>query len=150
MPELVGGSADLTGSNNTKWKAAEMHSAEQPAGRYLYYGVREFGMTAVMNGLALHRGIIPYGGTFLVFMDYTRNAVRLAALMKQRVVMVYTHDSIGLGEDGPTHQPVEHLASLRVMPGIQVWRPADAVETAVAWQKALECRGPSALVLTRQ
>ena len=150
VPELLGGSADLTGSNNTKWKAAEMQSAEHPSGRYLYYGVREFGMTAIMNGMALYKGFIPFGGTFLVFMDYARNAVRLAALMKQKVVMVYTHDSIGLGEDGPTHQPIEHLASLRLMPNLNVWRPADALETAVAWQKSIENQGPSALVLTRQ
>ena len=150
LPELLGGSADLTGSNNTLWKGCEgLH--ETASGNYLYYGVREFGMTAMMNGMALYGGFIPYAGTFLVFMDYARNAVRMAALMKQRVVLVYTHDSIGLGEDGPTHQPIEHLSSLRAMPNLSVWRPCDQVETAVAWQAAIESKdGPSAIVLTRQ
>ncbi len=149
-PELLGGSADLAGSNNTLWKGCQgLH--EKSDGNYLYYGVREFGMTAMMNGMALYGGFIPYGGTFLVFMDYARNAVRMAALMKQRVILVYTHDSIGLGEDGPTHQPVEHLSSLRTMPNMSVWRPCDQVETAVAWQQALErADGPTSLILTRQ
>jgi transketolase len=151
LPELLGGSADLTGSVNTLRKDSVAVTPESVAGNYVYYGVREFAMTAMMNGLALHGGFIPYAGTFLVFSDYARNAVRLAALMHQRVVLVYTHDSIGLGEDGPTHQPVEHLASLRAMPNLSVWRPADAAETALAWQAALEHRaGPSCLVLTRQ
>ena len=151
VPELVGGSADLTGSNNTLHKGSRAVTAQDASGNYIYYGVREFGMTAVMNGIALHGGFIPYGGTFLVFSDYARNAVRLAALMRQRVVLVYTHDSIGLGEDGPTHQPVEHLASLRAMPNMSLWRPCDATETAVAWVAALERRdGPTSLVLTRQ
>ncbi|MBX5463773.1 MAG: transketolase [Steroidobacteraceae bacterium] len=150
LPELLGGSADLTGSNNTLTKLSRTVSREE-AGNYVYYGVREFGMTAIMNGIALHGGFIPYGGTFLVFSDYARNAVRLGALMRQRVIHVYTHDSIGLGEDGPTHQPIEHLASLRAMPQIAVWRPCDAMETAVAWIAAVERRdGPTALVLTRQ
>ena len=150
LPELVGGSADLTDSNKTRWKAAR---TVEPAGggNYLFYGVREFGMTAVMNGMALHGGLLPFGGTFLTFSDYARNAVRMAALMDQRVVLVYTHDSIGLGEDGPTHQPVEHLASLRLIPNLSVWRPCDAVETLVAWQCAVERRaGPTALALSRQ
>ena len=150
LPELLGGSADLTGSNNTLTKLSHAVSRDEP-GNYIYYGVREFGMTAIMNGLALHGGFIPYGGTFLVFSDYARNAVRLGALMRQRVIHVYTHDSIGLGEDGPTHQPIEHLASLRAMPQIAVWRPCDAAETAVAWIAAIERQdGPTALVLTRQ
>jgi transketolase len=151
LPELLGGSADLTGSVNTQRADSRTITADDDAGNYLHYGVREFAMTALMNGLALHGGIIPYGGTFLVFSDYARNAVRLGSLMKQRVIHVYTHDSIGLGEDGPTHQPVEHLASLRAMPGFSVWRPCDALETAVAWLAALEHKeGPTALVLTRQ
>jgi transketolase len=151
LPELIGGSADLTGSNNTLAKASRVISKAEPGGDYIHYGVREFGMTAIMNGLALHGGFIPYGGTFLVFSDYARNAVRLGALMRQRVIHVYTHDSIGLGEDGPTHQPIEHLASLRAMPQLHLWRPCDAVETAVAWIAAVERReGPTALVLTRQ
>jgi transketolase len=150
LPELVGGSADLTGSNLTMAKASRVIGREG-GGNYLFYGVREFGMCAVMNGLALHGGILPYGGTFLVFSDYARNALRLAALMRQRVIYVFTHDSIGLGEDGPTHQPVEHAASLRLIPHMDVWRPCDAAETAVAWGAALERRdGPSALLLTRQ
>jgi transketolase len=136
---------------NTLRKDSVAVTPESVAGNYIYYGVREFAMTAMMNGVALHGGFIPYAGTFLVFSDYARNAVRLAALMHLRVVLVYTHDSIGLGEDGPTHQPVEHLAGLRAMPNISVWRPGDAAETAVAWLAALEhARGPSCLVLTRQ
>jgi transketolase len=151
MPELYGGSADLTGSNNTNTKLSVVVSGDQPAGNYLHYGVREFGMTAIMNGIVLHRGLVPYGGTFLVFSDYARNAVRMAALMKQRTILVYTHDSIGLGEDGPTHQPIEHLWSLRLIPNMSLWRPCDTVETAVAWAAALERRdGPTCLVLTRQ
>jgi transketolase len=150
LPEIFGGSADLTGSNNTWFKGAIALTPEKPAGDYLHYGVREFGMTAIMNGIALHGGFIPYGGTFLVFSDYARNAVRLACLMKQRVILVYTHDSIGLGEDGPTHQPIEHLSSLRAMPHMHLWRPCDATETAVAWTLAVERLAPSALVLTRQ
>jgi transketolase len=151
LPELVGGSADLTGSNSTQNKTSRVITDNDVSGNYLHYGVREFGMTTAMNGLALHGGLIPYGGTFLVFSDYARNAVRLACLMEVRVVLVYTHDSIGLGEDGPTHQPIEHLASLRAMPGLTLWRPCDAVETAVAWIAAVEHKdGPTALVLTRQ
>jgi transketolase len=151
LPELMGGSADLTGSNNTLTKSSRTITDTDASGNYLYYGVREFGMTAVMNGIALHGGFIPYGGTFLVFSDYARNAVRLGALMHQRVIHVYTHDSIGLGEDGPTHQPVEHLPSLRAMPNLSVWRPCDTAETAVAWIAAIEHRSqPTALILTRQ
>lgn len=150
LPEMLGGSADLTGSNNTNWQGSVAISAEQ-AGNYLHYGVREFGMGAIMNGIALHGGLIPYGGTFLVFSDYARNAIRMGALMGQRVIYVLTHDSIGLGEDGPTHQPVEHMASLRLIPNLALWRPCDAVETAVAWQVALERRnGPTCLILSRQ
>ena len=148
VPELFGGSADLTPSNNTQFKGARTVGPD--GGNYLHYGVREFAMTAMLNGLAAHGGFLPYGGTFLVFSDYARNAVRLAALMRTAVTLVYTHDSIGLGEDGPTHQPVEHLTSLRAMPHLRVWRPCDAFETAVAWQTALEHDGPDALVLTRQ
>jgi len=151
LPELLGGSADLTGSNNTQPKNATAVTPTDFSGRYFHYGVREFGMTAIMNGMALHGGFIPYGGTFLTFSDYARNAVRLAALMRQRVILVYTHDSIGLGEDGPTHQPIEHLTSLRAMPNLSLWRPCDALETAVAWIAAIErATGPTALVLTRQ
>ncbi|MBS0364498.1 MAG: transketolase [Proteobacteria bacterium] len=150
LPEVLGGSADLTGSNNTLFKGAVTVTPQNESGDYIHYGVREFGMTGVMNGLALHGGHIPYGGTFLVFSDYARNAVRLASLMRQRVILVYTHDSIGLGEDGPTHQPIEHLASLRAMPHLSLWRPCDAAETASAWTIALEHQGPTALVLTRQ
>ncbi len=149
-PETIGGSADLTGSNNTLTDGLGVFSAENPGGRYVHYGIREHGMAAAMNGMAVHGGVIPYGGTFLVFADYARGAIRLSALMKQRVVYVLTHDSIGLGEDGPTHQPVEHLASLRAMPGLTVFRPADAVETAEAWELALTLSGPSVLALTRQ
>ncbi len=151
IPELVGGSADLTPSNNTRWPGAVAFSKAHPEGRYLHYGVREFGMSAIMNGMALHGGVIPYGGTFLIFSDYARNAIRMSALMHQRVIYVFTHDSIGLGEDGPTHQPIEQTSSLRLIPGLHVWRPADAVETAVAWGEALRRKdGPSVLALTRQ
>lgn len=150
-PELFGGSADLTGSNNTDWSGTQAISAQQWRGNYLHYGVREFGMSAIMTGMALHGGFIPYGGTFLVFSDYARSAVRMAAMMQQRVIFVFSHDSIGLGEDGPTHQPIEHAAMLRLTPNVQVWRPADLLETAVAWQKALEHHtGPSCLLLSRQ
>ncbi|GGY45013.1 transketolase [Parvularcula lutaonensis] len=149
-PLTVGGSADLTGSNNTKTAELGILDAENPGGRYIHYGIREHGMAAIMNGLALHRGVVPYGGTFLVFSDYMRPAMRLSALMEQRVVYVLTHDSIGLGEDGPTHQPVEHLASLRAIPGLYVFRPADEVETAESWAVSLELQAPSVLALTRQ
>jgi transketolase len=148
--EILGGSADLTPSNNTMFKGAKTITPEDANGNYLHYGVREFGMTAVMNGIALHGGFLCYGGTFLVFSDYARNAVRLACLMSARTVLVYTHDSIGLGEDGPTHQPVEHLTSLRAIPNMSLWRPCDAAETAVAWTAAIERKGPTALILTRQ
>jgi transketolase len=150
LPELFGGSADLTPSNNTNHKASKEWTAAEPGGNYLHYGVREFGMAAIMNGLALHGGLIPYGGTFLVFSDYARNAMRMSALMRQRVIYVMTHDSIGLGEDGPTHQPIEHLPSLRVIPNMTVWRPCDSLETAVAWTEAIQHHGPSVLALTRQ
>ena len=151
IPEMLGGSADLTGSNNTNHKGSKTVTGDEIGGNYLHYGVREFGMTAIMNGVALHGGFVPYGGTFLVFSDYARNAARMAALMKQRVILVYTHDSIGLGEDGPTHQPVEHVASLRIIPNMQLWRPCDTVETAVAWASAIaRTDGPTSLVLTRQ
>ncbi len=151
LPELIGGSADLTGSNNTFHSASKTIGRDDPAGNYLYYGVREFAMAAVMNGLSLHGGFVPYGGTFLVFSDYARNALRMAALMKTQAIYVLTHDSIGLGEDGPTHQPIEHLTSLRAMPNMHVWRPSDSVETAVAWAAAIARRdGPTSLVLTRQ
>ena len=154
LPELIGGSADLAGSNLTLWKGSKgvsKTSGAEGGGNYIYYGVREFGMTAIANGLALHGGLIPYTATFLVFSDYARNAIRMAALMKQRQIMVYTHDSIGLGEDGPTHQPVEHVSSLRLIPNLDVWRTADATETAVAWAAAIERRdGPSVLALSRQ
>ncbi|MFZ1097858.1 MAG: transketolase [Steroidobacteraceae bacterium] len=150
LPEILGGSADLTTSNSTFFKGAQTIVPQEDRGDYLHFGVREFGMTGFMNGVAAHGGFIPYGGTFLVFSDYARNAVRLACLMEQRVILVYTHDSIGLGEDGPTHQPVEQLASLRAIPHLGLWRPCDAAETAVAWTLALERRGPTALVLTRQ
>jgi transketolase len=150
VTSTIGGSADLTGSNNTKTKGLEPLTAEYYAGRYIYYGIREFGMAAAMNGMALHGGVIPYGGTFLVFTDYARPAIRLSALQRARVIYVMTHDSIGLGEDGPTHQPIEHLQSLRAMPGLEVFRPADAVETAECWALALASEGPSILALTRQ
>ena len=151
LPELVGGSADLSGSNNTFFKGSRRIAAGDFEGNYLHYGVREFGMTGIMNGLSLHGGCKPYGGTFLVFSDYARNAIRMAALMQQPVTLVLTHDSIGLGEDGPTHQPVEHLASLRLIPRVRVWRPCDVAETAVAWREALESTtGPTVLALSRQ
>jgi len=151
LPEMLGGSADLTGSNNTRIKSMKAISAADYSGRFIHYGVREHGMAAAMNGLALHGGIIPYSGTFLVFSDYCRPAIRLAALMGIRVIHVMTHDSIGLGEDGPTHQPVEHLAALRAIPNLLVFRPCDAVETAECWQLALQARErPSVLALTRQ
>jgi len=151
LPEMIGGSADLTGSNNTRTKAMKAMSAADYSGRFIHYGVREHGMAAAMNGMALHGGIIPYSGTFLVFSDYCRPAIRLAALMGRRVIHVMTHDSIGLGEDGPTHQPVEHLAALRAIPNLKVFRPCDAVETIECWQLALEnAKGPSVLALTRQ
>jgi transketolase len=146
----IGGSADLTGSNNTKTKALQPLTADNYGGRYIYYGIREFGMAAAMNGMALHGGVIPYGGTFLVFTDYARPAIRLSALQQAKVIYVMTHDSIGLGEDGPTHQPIEHLQSLRAMPGLNVYRPADAVETAECWALALASKEPSILALTRQ
>lgn len=150
LPELFGGSADLTGSNLTLWNGATIFNPGEHKGNYLYYGVREFGMFAIMNGIALHGGFIPYGGTFLTFVDYGKNAVRLSALMKAHVIYVFTHDSIGLGEDGPTHQSIEHASSLRLIPGVYVWRPCDAVETAVAWKYAIEHKIPSCLLLTRQ
>tara|TARA_B100000809_G_scaffold46546_1_gene40959 strand:+ start:1500 stop:3500 length:2001 start_codon:yes stop_codon:yes gene_type:complete len=151
LPELVGGSADLAGSNLTLWSGCKGITAEDASGNYLYYGVREFGMSAIMNGIALHGGLVPYGATFLMFMEYARNAVRMAALMKQRAIFVYTHDSIGQGEDGPTHQPIEHMSSLRLTPNLDSWRPCDAAETAVAWKLALQrSEGPSALVFSRQ
>ncbi|XID74155.1 transketolase [Alkanindiges sp. WGS2144] len=150
LPELLGGSADLAGSNLTLWKGCE-GIQDNPTGNYIYYGVREFGMTAIANGIALHGGFIPYVATFLMFMEYARNAVRMSALMKQRVIHVYTHDSIGLGEDGPTHQPIEQIASLRNTPNLNTWRPADAVEAAIAWKSALERKdGPTALIFSRQ
>ena len=162
LPELIGGSADLTGSNFTDWSGAVAVRAGQdtPAGRHINYGVREFAMAAMMNGMALHGGYLPFGGTFLTFSDYSRNAIRMAALMKQRVIHIFTHDSIGLGEDGPTHQSIEHASSLRLIPNLDVWRPCDTVETAVAWRSAVERPvtvgaqvkdgGPSALLLSRQ
>jgi transketolase len=165
LPELLGGSADLTGSNLTNTKSTpnlrfdaqgavvltETADGQKIGGRHINYGVREFGMAAIMNGVALHGGYIPYGGTFLTFSDYSRNAIRMAALMKQRVIHVFTHDSIGLGEDGPTHQSIEHAASLRLIPGLDVWRPADTAETTVAWAVALQnAHRPSALLLSRQ
>ena len=151
LPELLGGSADLAPSNLTFWKGAKAITQSEASGNYLHYGVREFGMAAIMNGIALHGGFVPYGATFLIFMEYMRNAVRMAALMGQRVIHVFTHDSIGLGEDGPTHQPIEQLTTLRSTPNLATWRPCDAVETAVAWDAALKRQaGPSALVLSRQ
>lgn len=163
LPEMVGGSADLTGSNFTDWPGAVAVRADDQgvnAGRHINYGVREFGMAAIMNGMALHGGILPFGGTFLTFSDYSRNAIRMAALMRTRVVHVFTHDSIGLGEDGPTHQSVEHAASLRLIPNLSVWRPCDTVETAAAWLSAVNRPasigmsvregGPTALLLSRQ
>jgi transketolase len=150
VPEMIGGSADLTGSNNTRPKGMKAISAADFSGRFLHYGIREHGMAAAMNGMTLHRGVIPYSGTFLVFSDYCRPALRLAALMGERVIHVMTHDSIGLGEDGPTHQPVEHLAALRAIPNLLVFRPCDVVETVECWQLALEAKGPSVIALTRQ
>jgi transketolase len=151
LPEMAGGSADLTGSNLTKHASSVPITGEDASGNYIYFGVREFGMSAICNGLAIHGGVIPYSGTFLTFSDYARNALRMAALMRLRNIFVYTHDSIGLGEDGPTHQPIEHVASLRIMPNMRVWRPSDTVETAVAWKDAIERQdGPTSLVLTRQ
>jgi transketolase len=150
MPELIGGSADLTGSNNTKAASVKPMSASDYGAGYVYYGVREHGMAAAMNGIALHGGLIPFGGTFMVFTDYARPAIRLSALMSQRVIYVMTHDSIGVGEDGPTHQPVEHLASLRAIPNLLVMRPCDTVETAECWAIAVAAEKPSILALTRQ
>src|SRR5215469_7130915 len=150
LPEVLAGSADLTPSNNTFFKGAQTITPSDEAGDYIHYGVREFGMTAIMNGVALHGGLRPYGGTFLVFSDYARNAVRLACLMNARIILVYTHDSIGLGEDGPTHQPIEQLGSLRAIPHMELWRPCDAAETAVAWTRAIARQGPTLLVFTRQ
>jgi transketolase len=152
LPELLGGSADLTGSNLTRWKDAVSVKPDEagPRGNYIHFGVREFGMSAVLNGVALHRGYLPFGGTFLTFSDYSRNALRMAALMKTRTVFVFTHDSIGLGEDGPTHQSIEHAATLRLIPGLDVWRPCDTVETAQAWVSAVDRDRPSCLLLSRQ
>ncbi|ARU55792.1 transketolase [Oleiphilus messinensis] len=151
LPELLGGSADLAGSNLTLWSGSKGVRADDASGNYVFYGVREFGMSAMMNGIALHGGFIPYGATFLVFMEYARNAVRMSALMKQRVLYVFTHDSIGLGEDGPTHQPIEQLSNLRHTPNMNTWRPCDAVESAVSWKYAVERQdGPSALIFSRQ
>ena len=151
LPELLGGSADLAGSNLTLWSGAQGVSAASAEGNYVYYGVREFAMAAIMNGVALHGGFIPYGATFLIFMEYARNAVRMSALMGQRVLYVFTHDSIGLGEDGPTHQPVEQLTALRATPNLQTWRPCDAVESAIAWKQALlRDEGPTAMIFSRQ
>ncbi len=151
LPELLGGSADLAGSNLTIWGGSKSITKEDASGNYLHYGVREFGMSAMMNGIALHGGFVPYGATFLVFMEYACNAVRMASLMKQRNIFVYTHDSIGLGEDGPTHQPIEQLASLRMTPNMNTWRPCDTVESAIAWKHAIERKdGPSALIFSRQ
>jgi transketolase len=150
LPEFLGGSADLTGSNLTNWSGCKVVSGNS-TGNYISYGVREFGMAAIMNGMALHGGLLPFGGTFLMFSEYARNALRMAALMKQRVIYVFTHDSIGLGEDGPTHQPVEQTATLRMVPNMDVWRPCDTVETLAAWVYAVEKRdGPTSLCLSRQ
>ena len=151
LPDLLGGSADLAGSNLTLWPGAVGADASDAEGNYIYYGVREFAMAAMMNGITLHGGFIPYGGTFLIFMEYARNAVRMAALMRQRAIYVFTHDSVGLGEDGPTHQPVEQLTAMRSTPNLDTWRPCDAVESAIAWKQAiLRTDGPSALVFSRQ
>jgi len=150
LPELIGGSADLAGSNLTLWSGSKGISGKN-GGNYVYYGVREFGMSAIMNGLSLHGGLIPYGATFLMFSEYARNALRMAALMKIRNLFVFTHDSIGLGEDGPTHQPVEQTATLRYIPNMDVWRPCDTVESTVAWARAIERKnGPSTLIFSRQ
>ncbi|MFW0093403.1 MAG: transketolase [Coxiella-like endosymbiont] len=150
LPELIGGSADLSESNCTKWSGSVLLSKENRGGNYIEYGVREFAMTAVLNGIALHGGFIPFAGTFLTFSDYARSALRLAAMEKAQAVFIYSHDSIGLGEDGPTHQPIEQLPSLRMIPGLYVWRPCDGIETAIAWKQILEHQGPSCLLLTRQ
>ena len=151
LPEMLGGSADLTGSNNTNWKGSKPITADDADGNYIHYGVREFGMSAMINGIALHGGFIPYGGTFLIFSEYARNALRMAALMKIRSIFVFTHDSIGLGEDGPTHQPIEQASTLRLLPNMSLWRPCDGVETAVAWKLAIErTSGPTSLLFTRQ
>ncbi|MGU9957382.1 MAG: transketolase-like TK C-terminal-containing protein, partial [Arenicellales bacterium WSBS_2016_MAG_OTU3] len=151
LPEMLGGSADLTGSNLTNWSGSRTISKDNADGNYISYGVREFGMAAIGNGIALHGGLIPYSGTFLMFSEYARNALRMAALMKIRNIFVFTHDSIGLGEDGPTHQAVEQAATLRLLPNMSVWRPCDTVETAVAWRHAIErTDGPTALLLSRQ
>ncbi|MBL0540069.1 transketolase [Aeromonas caviae] len=151
LPEFMGGSADLAPSNLTMWSGSKSLTPESAAGNYIHYGVREFGMSAIMNGIALHGGFIPYGATFLMFMEYARNALRMAALMKQRAIFVYTHDSIGLGEDGPTHQPVEQIASLRLTPNMSTWRPCDQVESAIAWKHAIErTDGPTSLIFSRQ
>jgi transketolase len=151
LPELLGGSADLAGSNLTIWSGSQGISADDAAGNYLYYGVREFGMSAMMNGITLYGGFKAYGATFLMFMEYARNAVRMAALMKQPCIFVYTHDSIGLGEDGPTHQPVEQVVALRATPNLDNWRPCDQVESAIAWKAAIErTDGPTSLIFTRQ
>jgi len=150
LPELIGGSADLTGSNNTWWSGSKGVTADDVSGNYIYYGVREFGMSAMMNGMALHGGFIPYSGTFLTFSDYARNAVRMAALMNTPSIFVYTHDSIGLGEDGPTHQSIEHVSSLRSIPNLMVWRPCDTVESMVAWKTSIELKHPAALAFSRQ
>lgn len=151
LPEFMGGSADLAGSNLTIWDGSKGLTHDDASGNYIYYGVREFGMSAIMNGIALHKGFIPYGATFLMFVEYAKNAVRMAALMKQPSIFVYTHDSIGLGEDGPTHQPVEQIASMRLTPNLYNWRPCDQVESAIAWQQAIERKdGPTSLIFTRQ
>jgi transketolase len=151
LPELLGGSADLAGSNLTVWSGSQGVTADDASGNYIYYGVREFGMAAIMNGIALHGGFINYGATFLIFMEYARNALRMSALMKLQSIFVFTHDSIGLGEDGPTHQPVEQVTALRVTPNMHTWRPCDTVESAVAWKSAIERGdGPSSLIFSRQ
>src|SRR5262249_36527284 len=151
LPELFGGSADLSESNCTDFTGHRTIKPGQFDGNYVYYGVREFGMSAILNGIALHGGLIPFGGTFLVFSDYARNALRVASLLNVRSIFVFTPDSVGRGEDGPTHQPIEHLAALRLIPNLSVWRPCDAVETGVAWQAAIErADGPTAMALTRQ
>jgi len=151
LPELLGGSADLAGSNLTIWKGCKGIEANDASGNYIYYGVREFAMSAMMNGIALHGGFVTYGATFMMFMEYARNAVRMAALMKQQSIFVYTHDSIGLGEDGPTHQPVEQIVSLRTTPNLNTWRPCDTTESAVSWKSAIVRNdGPTALIFSRQ
>ena len=150
LPELIGGSADLSESNCTLWEGSKKITTKDASGNYIHYGVREFAMFAIMTGLRLHGGFLPYGGTFLVFADYGNNALRMAALIKQKVIFIFTHDSIGLGEDGPTHQPVEHISTLRLIPNLSIWRPCDAPETAVAWKYAIENDSPTCLILTRQ